>query len=90
LPFLERYGEYWGLPPDGEVAVREIERLRGLGAQYIAFMQPSFWQLDFYPEVKEHVSRYRQVAKSANIQVFALTDDGAEGRPGTAKDVWTR
>jgi len=72
LPFLEREGRYWGLPADRDVAINEIERLRKGGAQYIAFMQPSFWMLDFYPGLLEHLTRYRLVARSAGVMVFAL------------------
>ena len=72
LPFLEREGRYWGLPADGDAAINEIERLREAGAQYIAFMQPSFWLLDFYPGLLEHLSRYRLIARSTGVVVFAL------------------
>jgi succinoglycan biosynthesis protein ExoV len=72
LPFLERDGQYWGLPPDGRTAVRELERLKDAGAQYVAFMEPSFWWLDFYPELRDHLRQYRTIARSKRIQVFAL------------------
>jgi succinoglycan biosynthesis protein ExoV len=72
LPFLERNGRYWGLPADGDVAISEIERLREGGAQYIAFMEPSFWLLDFYPGLREHLDRYRPVIRSTRVLVFDL------------------
>ncbi len=37
VPFLERDGQFWGRPPDDETAVREFERLRRAGANYIVF-----------------------------------------------------
>jgi hypothetical protein len=74
LPFLEREGQYWGLPPNGEVAVGEIERLRENGAEYIVFMQPSFWMLEYYPEIYDHLSRYPLVERNGNFVLFALSD----------------
>jgi hypothetical protein len=74
LPFLERDGQYWGLPPNGEVAVGEIERLRENGAEYIVFMQPSFWMLEYYPEIYDHLSRYPLVERNGNFVLFALSD----------------
>jgi succinoglycan biosynthesis protein ExoV len=72
LPFLERDGLYWGLPPDSHTAINELERLRADGAQYIAFMRPSFWWLDYYSALHDHLRRYRIVAESNRIVVFAL------------------
>jgi len=72
LPFLERDGQYWGLPPDGRTAVSELERLKDAGAKYIVFMEPSFWWLDFYPELRDNLRQYRSIARSNRIQVFAL------------------
>ncbi len=48
LPFLEREGRYWGLPPDDSVAIRELERLRGAGAGFIVFAWDCFWWLKHY------------------------------------------
>ena len=72
LPFLERDGRYWGLPPDSETAIRELERLRSLGAQYLVFMRPSFWWLDYYVDFRDHVRRYTPVPTGDLIRVIAL------------------
>jgi hypothetical protein len=72
LPFLERDGLYWGLPPDSGTAISELERLRGLGAEYLVFMWPSFWWLDYYAGLREHLRRYLSVASSDRIRVIAL------------------
>lgn len=50
IPFLERDGQYWGLPPDDDTAIRELERLRRCGARFIVFAWPAFWWLDYYAE----------------------------------------
>jgi succinoglycan biosynthesis protein ExoV len=72
LPFLERDGRYWGLPPDSDSAIRELERLRSLGAQYLVFMRPSFWWLDFYAGFRDHLHRYTPVPTGDLIRVIAL------------------
>ena len=36
IPFLEKDGSYWGLPAEDETAIRELERLRGAGAEFIS------------------------------------------------------
>ena len=73
IPFLERDGEYWGLPSDDHSAVRELERLRQLGAKYIVFAQPAFWWLDYYSGLHAHLrSTYPQVFKSMRLKVFDI------------------
>jgi succinoglycan biosynthesis protein ExoV len=72
LPFLERDGRYWGLPPDSDSAIRELERLRSLGAQYLVLMRPSFWWLDYYDGFRDHLRRYTLVPTGDLIRVIAL------------------
>jgi len=55
LPFLERDGEYWGPPEDDEAAIRELERLRSAGAEFILFAWPAFWWLDYYAQFSGHL-----------------------------------
>ncbi|MCK5711930.1 MAG: hypothetical protein KAI25_04365, partial [Hyphomicrobiaceae bacterium] len=55
LPFLERNGQYWGPPGSGVQAVDELERLRNCGADFIAFVACSFWWLEHYPELRQHL-----------------------------------
>jgi hypothetical protein len=73
LPFLERDGLYWGLPPDSATAISELERLRMFGAQYLVFMRPSFWWLDYYGAFRDHLRRYASLASSELVRVIALT-----------------
>jgi hypothetical protein len=72
LPFLERDGVYWGLPPDSATAISELERLRSLGAQYLVFMRPSFWWLDYYDDFRDHLRRYTSIPTGDLIRVIAL------------------
>ena len=56
-PFLEREGQYWGLPADSASAIAELERLRERGAGFIAFVWTAFWWLDYYAEFPRASSR---------------------------------
>jgi hypothetical protein len=73
LPFLERDGQYNGQPADDACAIRELERLRGLGAHYIAFAWPCFWWLDHYAAFHKLLRhRFACVADNQWLHVFAL------------------
>lgn len=73
IPFLERHGEYWGPPSDGETAVRECERLRGKGARYLVFAWPAFWWLRHYHVLREHLDRYYPcLCDNQYLKVFDL------------------
>ena len=73
LPFLERDGRYWGLPADSSSAIAELERLHDEGAQYIVFMWPSFWWLDYYHGFHSYLrENYRTLAHNERILVFSL------------------
>ncbi|HEV2772912.1 MAG TPA: FkbM family methyltransferase [Thermoleophilaceae bacterium] len=73
IPFLERDGEYWGPPVDGDHAARELERLREAGAELIVFAWPAFWRLDFYPELESHLrNRYRRVLDNDRLIAYEL------------------
>lgn len=73
IPFLERDGQYWGSPPDDEIAILEIERLRRSGASFMVFGWPAFWWLDYYSGLHRHLcSKFRCVLKNSRIVVFDL------------------
>lgn len=73
IPFLERDGQYWGLPPDDETAIRELERLRRSKAGFIVFAWPAFWWFDHYAGLRRHLrSRFRCVLENDRIVVFDL------------------
>jgi FkbM family methyltransferase len=68
IPCLERDGEYGGAPEDGEQAVAELERH---GARHVAVAWPSFWWLEEYPELAEHLRRgWRRIVDSDAALVF--------------------
>ena len=73
VPFLERDGRYWGPPPDDETAIRELERLRRGGAASIVFAWPSFWWLDHYRKLRNHLERnHRVVLRNDRLVAFDL------------------
>lgn len=73
IPFLERDGVFWGFPEDDETAIRELERLRNAGAEFIAFGRTSFWWLDEYAGLTGHLqSRYSQVISNDRLAVYQL------------------
>lgn len=73
LPFTERNGQYWGMPPDDAAAIAEIERQRGHGAAFIVFAQPALWALTHYPAMTDHLRRrYRCVLEEDCLVVFDL------------------
>jgi hypothetical protein len=73
LPFLERNGEYCGLPADSASAISDMERLRAAGAARIVFVWTTFWWLDYYAEFREYLdSRYRRLVDNERLIVFDL------------------
>ena len=74
LPFTEREGAYWGAPPDGETAIRELERMRReRGACFIAFGWPAFWWLEHYTELAARLrSCYHCVLENRRLIIFDL------------------
>ena len=73
LPFLERDGQYWGLPASDEVAIHELERMRREGVRYMALLWPAFWWLDHYAAFRVYLdARFRRVLDNDNALVFDL------------------
>ena len=73
VPFLERNGRYWGPPSNDDTAIRELERLRETGANYIVFGWPAFWWLDHYTGLRQHLrSNFRCLLDNDRLVVFDL------------------
>ena len=74
LPFVERDGQFSGLPKDDGDAVRELERMRvEQGAQFLAVASDSFWVLEHYSGFAAHIrSQYPCVLKNERFVVFQL------------------
>jgi SAM-dependent methyltransferase len=73
LPFPERDGRYWGLPPDDANAIQELERLRRSGASFIVIAWPAFWWLDYYAKLHDYLrSQFRCVLRNDRLVAFDL------------------
>jgi hypothetical protein len=73
LPFPERDGKVYGLPADSAGAIAELERLRGLGAAFIAFVWTAFWWFEHYAEFGRYLhERYREVISNDRLVLFDL------------------
>jgi hypothetical protein len=73
VPFLEHNGQYWGPPADDETAIRELERLRQLGAKHIVFAWPAFWWFEYYAGFNRHLrSNFRCIRDDGRLVVFDL------------------
>lgn len=82
IPFLERGGVYWGRPPDAATAVREVERLRREGAEYLVFGWPAFWWLEHYDGLAEHLNaRFPVVLRNERLIAYDLRGARANTSP---------
>jgi glycosyltransferase involved in cell wall biosynthesis len=85
IPFLEREGEYWGEPADDATAIRELERLRQSGANFVVFAQPALWWLDYYSGLQRHLrSNFCCTLEDDTLAVFDLRAEVCTGA-GTRK-----
>jgi glycosyltransferase involved in cell wall biosynthesis len=75
LPFLEHDGQFWGLPPDDETAIRELERMRQAGSSFMIFVWSSFWWLNYYAGLNRHLrSQFRCVLEDENLIAFDIRE----------------
>jgi hypothetical protein len=85
IPFFERDGEYWGPPEDDRTAIRELERLRRLGARFIAFAWPAFWWLDYYAKFHGYLrATFRCILENDRLVVFDLRSSARSSRKADA------
>jgi 4-amino-4-deoxy-L-arabinose transferase-like glycosyltransferase len=52
---LETHAIYNGNPGDNQQAIIDLEELRGRGATHLVFTTNTFWWLEYYPELTEHL-----------------------------------
>ena len=73
IPFLEKNGQYWGPPPDDEIAIKELERLRQGGAKHLVIVWSSFWWLKYYAGFHSYLQeRFRCTRRDEELVVFEL------------------
>jgi hypothetical protein len=74
IPFLERDGCYHGPPANNRDALREFERLRRSGAQYVVVAWPAFWWLDYYGALTRRLrSEFSYVLENDRLVIFDLS-----------------
>jgi len=77
FPFLERGGEYWGVPADDSTAIEELKRLEESGARFIVFPWISFWWFDHFSRFLGHLqSTARKVLENEKLVIFGLDSSG--------------
>jgi len=69
---LDSDGAFWGIPPDSETAIKELESMRQeQGANFIAFGWPSFWWFDHYKVFPSHLrNQYNCVFENDHLVIF--------------------
>lgn len=73
-PFVEHDGKYWGSPEDDAHAIRELERMREEGAEYVVFAWPSFWWLDYYTGLRTHLeTQFQRLADTDRYVIFDVS-----------------
>jgi hypothetical protein len=73
FPFLEYNDQYWGVPENDSHALRELERIRQSGANYIAFLQDDFWWFDYYNQFYHTLrNQFFCVLENELLAIFAL------------------
>jgi hypothetical protein len=84
----DRNGSYPGYhPADSDTAIKHLEDLRDRGADYLVIPSTSFWWLEHYPELAQHLaSRYPVIIRlDDTCLVYALREVGVD-RLGTFVD----
>jgi spore maturation protein CgeB len=76
-------------PGDSAQAIKQLETLRGKGADFFLIPASAFWWLDFYPEFREHLEQnYRPVAYEEDACIiYALGNLSADDRSRLAVSV---
>jgi glycosyltransferase involved in cell wall biosynthesis len=71
-----------GYPPDDDAAIRHLNRLQGMGTEYLVFPSAAFWWLDHYGGLRRHLdtrcSRIWRDERCIMYRLGASTADGAQ------------
>jgi glycosyltransferase involved in cell wall biosynthesis len=90
IPFLERGGGDWGEPADDATAIRELERLRESRANFMIFVQPALWWLDYYAGLHRHLrANFQCVLENDTLVVFDLRAGARELAVGSHDEART-
>ncbi len=73
VPFLEKNGNYWGIPENDETAAQELLRMINAGIEYIAVGFPCFWWLAYYPEFEKTLRQNtKSLTENHAVKLFRL------------------
>ena len=71
--FLEQRGIYGGTPKDSQQAIADLERLHRQGATHLVFTTNTFWWLNSYPELTQHLSETATLVEAApQFRIYKL------------------
>ena len=72
--FLEQRGIYGGNPKDSQQAIADLERLHRQGATHFVFTTNTFWWLNSYPELTQHLSETATLVEATpEFKIYRLT-----------------
>ena len=74
--FIEQRGIYGGNPKNGQQAIADLERLHRHGATHLVFIANTFWWLNSYPELTQHLSGSATLLEATSeFRIYKLTAD---------------
>ena len=72
--FLEQRGIYGGNPKDSQQAIADLERLHRQGATHFVFTTNTFWWLNSYPELTQHLAESATLVEATpEFMIYKLT-----------------
>ncbi|MBK5269385.1 MAG: polysaccharide pyruvyl transferase family protein [Bacteroidia bacterium] len=73
IPFLEHKQQYIGPPPEDNIAIKELERLRLSDTSFLVIAWPSFWWFEYYKAWHQHLrSKYHCILENERLVIFDL------------------
>jgi hypothetical protein len=78
----DEHGDYIGYhPADSAEAINHLEELRERGAQFLLLPGTSFWWLEHYGELNQHLDGcYQRVWEGEACVMYSLSEDGSAGQ----------
>ena len=74
--FLEKNGVFNGNPRDSQQAIADLERLHRQGATHLVFITNTFWWLNSYPGLTQHLSESATLVEATpEFRIYKLTTE---------------
>jgi hypothetical protein len=82
----DEFGGYPGYhPADSAAAIAALEDMRVRGGDYLVLPSTSFWWLDYYKDLRDHLDRnYPAIVSTPDCMIFELATAGVQAPPGDA------